>query len=671
MALFSRLFGKSEDNSRVFGAVQFPLVLKETARDPGPYERWVQNHRWNSKNEAWCLKQIQKFKKNPTIGILMQSTNPRLDFLRESFASIFNQVYPFHRLYVVDRGSQDKAVRELVQEVEKDPRVKVSFQKSDARDTEAIARIMKKADSEWLLLMGAEDVIEPYALYYMAAYLQDQVEIDFVFADSDLIDDNGQRYAPQFKPVWAVGSTYPLGYYQHPVMMSARIVEKVRGYERAVELMEKGELLDEASNHSRFVIQVPGVLYHARARGLKNEEPPEPVWNVLVSESLVFRNDEIQINTDLRIAAQPPAPLKLLWVLDSLDIEDGPLFLLSLARHLQKQDKHEITVLSSSNGTLKRVYEQIGKVIIADNNETLSSQIKSLHQENSFDAAFVGSLKTGNYPEMLREVKLPSVWHLPEENFVLESLRNHFNQPATILTPSLIQSQQLKALDPRDVLRELPPAADLAEIKIYKQTHSPIDLRTKYGISRSASVVSIIGPTIERKGQKVFVAAAIELLKLHPETELEFFIVGERQGPYLDEIKNQVQNSGFSERFHFVKESDSLADRYPYYWISDVCVSCSTNEIFPISTIEAMGFKKAVIGARVFRTQEIIHDGGNGFLFNSGDSKDLAEKLGPVVLDRDFAEALGREGLELAMEKYALKKIAALFDRYLRESIVY
>ena len=48
---------------------------------------------------------------------------------------------------------------------------------------------MKKADSEWLLLMGAEDVIEPYALFYMASYLQDQVQIDFVFADSDLLDD--------------------------------------------------------------------------------------------------------------------------------------------------------------------------------------------------------------------------------------------------------------------------------------------------------------------------------------------------------------------------------------------------------------------------------------------------------------------------------------------------
>ncbi|HSE39184.1 MAG TPA: glycosyltransferase, partial [Acidobacteriota bacterium] len=611
MAPLSRLFGKSSSDERVHGSIQFPLVLKEAAREAGSYSHWIHNHRWNKKNEAWCLKQIAKFKKRPTIGILMQSSNPRLEFLQESFASIFNQVYPFHRLYVVDRGSDDKKVRDLIKEVEKDPRVKVSFQKSVERDTEAIARIMKKADSEWLLLMGAEDVIEPYALYYMAAFLQDQVEIDFVFADSDLMDDHGLRFAPQFKPVWAVGSTYPLGYYQHPVMMSARIVEKLKGYERVVALMEKGELLDEASNHSRYVIQVPGILYHARERGLKNETPPEAVWNVLVSESLVQQEGKIEINPDLRIAAEPPSSLRILWILDSLEFEDGPLFLFSIARALQKQNNHEITILSTKNGPLFSIYEQIGKVTIVKPEE-LAGKIQSLNSEHPFDVAFAGSLESGEYPPVLNELSIPTVWHLPEEHSVLELLREHFDQPATILTPSLSNSQRLKSLDPRGVLRELQPAADLAEIKLYKQTHSPIDLREKYGISRTASVVTIVGPTVERKGQKVFVKAAIELLERHPDRELEFFIVGERPGQYLNELKQQVQHSTFSDRFHFIRETNSPFDRYPYYWISDLCVSCSTKEVFPIATLEAMGFKKAVIGTRIFRTQEVIHEDGNG-----------------------------------------------------------
>lgn len=657
MSFISKIFKSAPTDLNILTGKTFLPVIKQQARDPGPYAEWIQNHRWNSKNEEWCRTQIPRFKSQPTIGILMQSTNPRAEFLRESFSSIFNQVYPFHRLYVVDRGSEDQEVRKLIEEVEKDSRVRVSFQKGSERDTEAFARIMKKADSEWLFLMGAEDVIEPYALYYMAAYLQDQVEIDFVFGDSDLIDNNGLRFAPQFKPVWAVGASYPLGYYQHPILISRRIVEKLKGYESVVSLMEEGSLLDEASNHSRYVIQVPGILYHARERGLKNETPPPPVNNVLMSESLVQKGNEITFDTESRIAAEPAVPLKILWILDSLDLEDAPSFLLHLARYLHQQSRHELTIISTCDGLLRRHYENLGKVTLVKNESELSEKIKSFHQEQNFNVAFISSHEL---PIILREMKLPAVWQLPEQTSKLAD-----ELPATALLPS-----ESKITDKRSTLRVLPAAVDLAEIKLFKQTHSPIDLRTDYGIKRTASVITIVGPTLERKGQKVFVDAALELLKRHPQIELQFFIVGAREGAYLQEIKEKIYNSHYSNHFHIVKEEVSPAEHYPYIWISDVCVSCSTEETFPLAILEGMAFKKAVVGTRVYRINEIIHDGGNGFLVNPNDPLDLADKLESIALDRDYAEALGREGLELAMEKHALKKIAAKFERYLRESMV-
>jgi glycosyltransferase involved in cell wall biosynthesis len=656
MSLLSRIFKSGPEASNILTGKTFSPVRTQEARDPGPYAEWIRNHQWNSRNENWCRNQIPKFKSQPTIGILMQSTNPRAEFLRESFSSIFNQVYPFHRLYVVDRGSQDKEVRKLIEEVEKDSRVKVSFQKGEERDTEAFARIMKKADSEWLFLIGAEDIIEPYTLYYMASYLQDQVEIDFVFGDSDLIDNNGLRFAPQFKPVWAVGASYPLGYYQHPILMSTRIVEKLKGYERVVSLMEEGSLLDEASNHGRYVIQVPGILYHARERGLKNEIPPQPVSNVLMNENLLKKGAEISIDTESRIAAEPSVPLKTLWILDSLDLEDGPSFLLHLARYLHHQSKHELTIISSRDGILRHHYENLGKVTIVKNESELSQKIKDLHSEQRFDVAFVSSPQL---PIIFREMNLPAVWQLPDQTSLPEEL------PATALLPS-----ESKLTTKRSTLRVLPAAVDLAEIKLFKQTNSPIDLRANYGIKRTASVITIVGPTIERKGQKLFVDAALELLKRHPDAELEFFIVGAREGAYLQEIKDKIDNSQYSNHFHLVKEEGEPDARYPYMWISDVCVSCSTEETFPLAILEAMAFKKAVIGTRVFSINEIIEDTDNGFLVNLNDPTDLADKMATIALDRDYAEALGRDGLELAMEKHALKKIAARFERYLRESIV-
>src|SRR5262245_30251473 len=194
MGLFSR------SANRAAGKISLPFIYKDRAREEGPYAVWVRNHRWNERMDRWCRAQVEKLTYKPTIGILMECHNPREDFLQESLASIFNQVYPFHELSIVDRGS-NKAIREKLSDLERDSRVKLSLQKGTARDVEAIAKIMKKADAEWTLLMGAEDILEPNTLYNMVATLQDTVEIDFVFADSDLIDDQGLRFDPQFKPI--------------------------------------------------------------------------------------------------------------------------------------------------------------------------------------------------------------------------------------------------------------------------------------------------------------------------------------------------------------------------------------------------------------------------------------------------------------------------------------
>jgi glycosyltransferase involved in cell wall biosynthesis len=210
---------------------------------------------------------------------------------------------------------------------------------------------------------------------------------------------------------------------------------------------------------------------------------------------------------------------------------------------------------------------------------------------------------------------------------------------------------------------------DLAEIKLYKQKNSPMDLRAQFKISRNSVVFTIAGPTVEERGQLQFVEAALHLLKALPETELDFFIVGERPGTYADLLKKRIEQAGRMERFHFVPESPDPAARYPRYWISDVCVTCSGAETFPITTLEAMAFKKAVIGPNVFAVNEIIEDDENGYLYDPQNPSDLAARMEWLATKKDLIEALGRGGFEKAMEHFALKKSAFQLERYLRESI--
>lgn len=665
--MLKRLFKGSGAAAQSTETLAFPPVMKLKARESGRYSRWIDQHRWNSANEKWCRGQMDKFVYKPSIGILMQSQNPKQEFLRESLASIFNQVYPFNELQIVDRGSSDQGIKSILQELARDHRVKVSFQKGKDRDLEAIARIMKKAESEWLLLMGAEDILEPNTLYNMAAALQGTVDIDFVYADSDMMDDQGLRFDPQFKPVWAVGAHYPLGYYQHPILLHERLVKKLKGFEVVSKLMEAGTLLDEASNHSRFVAQASGLLYHARKRGLKNEAPPAPVNNVLINENYAIQNGNPVIDELIRNRAEPKSALNILWVVDSLDLNDEPNYFLQLARWLQKSTGHSFTIVSSSDGPLRALYEQLGPTkITGDPSET----VEQFGTQKTFDVAFFFSLKKANFPKALGKLAIPSVWLIANPEEPLEEPQQQLPSPATILVPSAAILESLRKYDPRGVLRTFPAGVEFPEIKLFRQKNSPFELRNKYNVAKSSVVISTLGPVGPENGQKIFVDAATQVLAKNPDLDLQFFLVGMKPGAYANDIKKTIEESGSSQRFHMVPESVNPEDRYPYFWISDICVSCRKDEIFPLTILEAMAFKKAVVATNTSAATAVIEDWGNGFLIPPGDATELALKLDEMVKKMDLTEDFGRRSHEIAMDHHHIKKSGAKLEQFLRESIV-
>ncbi len=665
-----RLFSRKKEHSAT-GQVVFPFVLKLDTRENEAYSFWIKNHRWNNRTERWCRKQMDALSYKPTVGVLVRCSNPNLEFLRESLASIFNQIYPFHELSIVDRGSNDSRIRTLLDQVRADPRVKVSFQKGSERDIEAIAQIMKKAAAEWILLMGAEDILEPNALYNMVASLQNSTEIDFVFSDSDMIDDQGLRFDPQFKPVWAVGAHYPLGYYQHPVLLHDRLVKKLKGHENVCALMDEGTLLDDASNHSRYVVQAPGILYHARSRGRKNEKPPTPVDNVLLNENLLMEHGEFVIHPLLRNKSEPKVPLRILWALDSLEREDAPIVLFHYARYLAKESGHRFSVVALQDGPLRSAYEKICPVSIVPEG-LFDETIAKLHNQSPFHVAFISSVGNFWFPEDApARLEIPALWLLHPGQEYPRGLEKKFQYPATIVFLSSAIAQSCKQFDTRDVSRILPAGVDLMDLKVFKQRNSPFDIRAKLGIKTSSAIFTIAGPTIERKGQKIFVQAAVKTLDLNPLAEIDFILAGVRSGAYLDEIEKLIERSGRPDRFHLFPETDNVFQHYPYYLISDVCISCSTEEPFPLTTLEAMTMKKAVIGTRVFSTTEVIEQDGNGYLVTPGDATELAEKMDFLVKKPEFRDFFGRRSLEIIYEKFQFRKVVTRLEDLLRESIVF
>jgi glycosyltransferase involved in cell wall biosynthesis len=130
----------------------------------------------------------------------------------------------------------------------------------------------------------------------------------------------------------------------------------------------------------------------------------------------------------------------------------------------------------------------------------------------------------------------------------------------------------------------------------------------------------IAGRVSRTKGQHEAIAALIELATMGYD-KYKLFILGDGDTKHLKDIngfdcvKDRVFFCGYNDNLNAFREK------------IDVELVCSKSEGFGRITIEAMLMGNPVIGSSTGATVELIQDGLNGFLYNSGDVKDLASKI--------------------------------------------
>jgi glycosyltransferase involved in cell wall biosynthesis len=89
----------------------------------------------------------------------------------------------------------------------------------------------------------------------------------------------------------------------------------------------------------------------------------------------------------------------------------------------------------------------------------------------------------------------------------------------------------------------------------------------------------------------------------------------------------------------------------------------------PMSVLEAFAYGKPVLGARIGGVPELIDDGRDGLLFESGNVDDLAEKIRYIISHKDKLPEMGKRAREKIEEKYhsALyyKRLMDVYDKAL------
>ncbi len=187
--------------------------------------------------------------------------------------------------------------------------------------------------------------------------------------------------------------------------------------------------------------------------------------------------------------------------------------------------------------------------------------------------------------------------------------------------------------------------------------------RKRYQIPLNISVVGTIGAVVKRKGIRVFVEAAVDILKVVP--NVKFIIVGgaltQEEGTYRDKIEELVIKLNLQEKIIFTGFIENVPEAIA---AMDILVFPSIEpEGFPLGIIEALACGKPVIATDINAHLEIIQHGINGLLIEINNKTALSKAVITLLTDKEKAKEMGRQGRKIVEEKFTIQKNIAAIEK--------
>lgn len=125
----------------------------------------------------------------------------------------------------------------------------------------------RQNDNELIMLIRAGDVLPAHALYWFAKEACDHCDADMVYADDDVLDQEGMRSSPRFKPDWSPEHLRSTGYIGDAVCVRTRIVAKAGGVSEGCLYFANDDLLLRVAEIQRGkVVHIPAILLHQSVR---------------------------------------------------------------------------------------------------------------------------------------------------------------------------------------------------------------------------------------------------------------------------------------------------------------------------------------------------------------------------------------------------------------------
>jgi glycosyltransferase involved in cell wall biosynthesis len=183
-------------------------------------------------------------------------------------------------------------------------------------------------------------------------------------------------------------------------------------------------------------------------------------------------------------------------------------------------------------------------------------------------------------------------------------------------------------------------------------------LLKKWEIEKDKKIILLPGRLTSWKGQELFIEA-INLVNIELGYEAFYAVIlGSDQGRdlYKKKLIRLTEQFRMNNQVKFIDHCNDMALAYK---ISDIIVSASTEpEAFGRVAVEAQSMEKPIIASNIGGSNETIINEKTGYLFESGNAKELSQKILKVLyLDENSLKLIGTEGRKNIVKKFNVEKM--------------
>lgn len=171
--------------------------------------------------------------KKPAISVVMPAYNAQ-EYIGEAIQSILNQTFTNFELLIIDDASTDRTLLLIRQYQKKDPRIRVTVNKTNLQIAGSLNKLIKLVRSEFIARMDADDISFPDRLRLQYKLIKENNKIGVVGADMIIINKDGipfskREYPEHNKELKKVMFRYSP--FAHPVVMfRKKVFEEFGGY---------------------------------------------------------------------------------------------------------------------------------------------------------------------------------------------------------------------------------------------------------------------------------------------------------------------------------------------------------------------------------------------------------------------------------------------------------